>query len=187
MMKNRYMGILFCAIAIGLVAATYANAGLTLLYPTPNDLPNLTNLPMLHSTPNDLPGLLRTKHFTLVLVPNEKIIDAALTFINILDWTKESDEHIFINHGISDNLAVHSTLVNNLSASLSDKPQHFDTVIDFGKLGLLDTLNAYAKTAGTGQANFEFRIDPDCNDYHDDVTPAIITEPRPSWHTIPDR
>jgi hypothetical protein len=42
-MKNRYMIILLCAIAIGLVAAASPNAGSVSLNSTPNDLPDLNN------------------------------------------------------------------------------------------------------------------------------------------------
>jgi hypothetical protein len=176
-MKNRQMITLLCAIAISLVAATSANAGLAVLHSTPkNDLPNLPRLAVLHSTPNDLPGLLHAEYFTWVLSSNEKITGEALAFTNIRGWTKESDKQIFINQGIGDNFAGHGKLVSNLWDSLGGKPQNFNTVIDFGKPGFRDTSNAYAETApGTDQTSFGFRIDPDSNDFYD-VTLATPNE-----------
>jgi hypothetical protein len=188
LMKNRQMVTLLFAIATGMVAATSANAGLKALRSTPNDLSNLPRIAGFHLTLNDLPNLPHAKYFILALTPNEKITGSALTFTNIRNWTKKCDEHIFVNHGIDDNLAVHSTLVSNLSNSLGSKLQNFNAVIDFGKLGPLNALNDYARTtAGLGQADFEFRVDSDCNDYPDDMAPVITTEPRPSRLAIPNR
>lgn len=56
-MKNRQMVILFCAIAIGLVAAISTNAGLTVFHSTtPNDLPNLPHLAVLNAYAETAPA-----------------------------------------------------------------------------------------------------------------------------------
>ncbi|MGD0572935.1 MAG: PEP-CTERM sorting domain-containing protein [Sedimentisphaerales bacterium] len=180
-MKKREMGTLLCVIALGLASATSANAGMVVFSPTPN---NLTVLP-------------HAEYFTwginFTLPSNEKITDAVLTFTNIWDWTKESDDHLFIhlldnpkagvttyvdNGGEGDNFAGQGKLVSNWSDPAGGSPRNFNLVLDFGKLGLLDALNAYLKTIpGKGKANFGFGIDPDCHYYDSGVTFTITTEP----------
>lgn len=189
-MKKREMGILLCVIALSLAAATSANAGLTVFQPTPN---NLSELP-------------HAEYFTwginYTLPSNEKITGAVLTFTNIWDWTKESDDHLFIhlldnpkagvtsyvdNGGGGDNFAGQGVLVTNWSDPEGGKPRNFNLVLDFGKLGLLDALNAYIKTIpGKGKANFGFGIDPDCHYYDDGVTFTITTEPVKPTIPIPE-
>jgi hypothetical protein len=179
MMKRREMGILLFVIAIGLAATTSANAGLTTFRPTPNNL-------------SDLP---HAEYFTwginFNLQPNEKITGAVLTFTNIWDWVKETDDHLFVhlldnpnagvisyvdNQGGGDNFAGQGKLVSNWSDPAGGSPRNFNLVLDFGKLGLLDTLNSYAKTLpANGRANFGFGIDPDCHFYNDGVTFTIKT------------
>ena len=126
------------------------------------------------------------------LASNEKITGAVLTFTNIWDWTKESDDHLFIhlldnpkagvtsyvdNEGGGDNFARQGKLVSSWSDPAGGKSRNFNLVLDFGKLGLLDALNAYAKTIpGPGKANFGFGIDPDCHYYNDGVTFTITTK-----------
>ena len=102
----------------GLAATTSANAGLTVFSPTPN---NLSELP-------------HAEYFTwginFTLPSNEKITGAVLTFTNIWDWTKESNDHLFIhlldnpkagvtsyidNEGGGDNFAGQGKLVSNWS------------------------------------------------------------------------
>jgi hypothetical protein len=181
MKKKREMGILLCAIAFGLAAATSANAGIVVFRPTPN---NLSELP-------------HAEYFTwginFTLPSNEKITGAVLTFTNIWDWTVEKDDHLFIhlldnpkagvtsyidNEGGGDNFAGQGKLVSSWSDPEGGKARNFNLVLDFGKLGLLDALNAYAKTIpGPGKANFGFGIDPDCHYYNDGVTFTITTEP----------
>ena len=189
-MKKREMGILLCVIVLSLAAATSANAGLTVFQPTPN---NLSELP-------------HAEYFTwginYTLPSNEKITGAVLTFTNIWDWTKESDDHLFIhlldnpkagvtsyvdNGGGGDNFAGQGVLVTNWSDPEGGKPRNFNLVLDFGKLGLLDALNAYIKTIpGKGKANFGFGIDPDCHYYDDGVTFTITTEPVKPTIPIPE-
>ena len=179
-MKKRAMRTLLCIIVIGLSAATSANAGMVVLHPTPNDLSELPH----------------AEYFTwginFNLASNEKITGAVLTFTNIWDWTKESDDHLFIhlldnpkagvtsyvdNEGGGDNFAGQGKLVSSWSDPAGGKSRNFNLVLDFGKLGLLDALNAYAKTIpGPGKANFGFGIDPDCHYYNDGVTFTITTK-----------
>jgi hypothetical protein len=81
--------------------------------------------------------------------------------------------------------ALHITGQNTLASSWSDsagsKPRNFNPVLDFGKHGHSNALNICAKTAASADlTNFELRTDPDCNDYPDDMTPAITTKTRTS-------
>jgi hypothetical protein len=169
-MKNRQTIALLCLIAIGLVAAISANAGLVTSRSMPNNVSELPHAEILLSAPNDLSDLSQTEYVTNpTLTPNEKITVAALISTNTQSRTKERDNRLFINQDVG-------------------KTQNFNMAIDFDKLGFWKTLSAYAETIhGTGQANFELRIDPDCNDYPEDVAPVIITEPGPNLLTIPDR
>ena len=188
-MKKK-MRTLLCAIAIGLSAATSANAGLITFHPTPNDL-------------SDLP---HAEYFTwginFTLAQDEKITAATLTFTNIWDWTKESDDRLFVhlldniksgsrsyidNQGGGDNFAGQGTLVSNWSDPVGGKSRNFDLVLDFGSLGLLDTLNSFAETTpGKDKANFGFGIDPDCHYYNDGVTFTITTETTIPINHIPE-
>jgi hypothetical protein len=184
------MRTLLFVIAFGLAATTSANAGLTVFRPTPNDLSELPH----------------AEYFTwginFTLPSNEKITGAVLTFTNIWDWVKESDDHLFIhlldnpkagvtsyvdNQGGGDNFAKQGKLVSSWSDSAGGKPRNFNLVLDFGKLGLLDALNAYATTKpGKGKANFGFGIDPDCHYYDNGVTFTITTEPTKPTIPIPE-
>jgi hypothetical protein len=179
-MNKKKMGILLFAIALGLAAATSANAGLIMSHSTPNDVPELSRVEALHSAPNDLSDLPHTEYFTnLTLTPNEKITGTAMAFTNTPDWTKENNDRMSVNQGISNNAAVRSILMSNRLDSLGGKSQKFNTVVDFGKLGLWDVLNAYAETKpDTDQADLEFKITPDYNDLSYDLKPAIDTETR---------
>jgi hypothetical protein len=179
-MKKREMRTLLCAIALGLAAATSANAGLTVFQPTPNDL-------------SDLP---HEYYFTwginLTLAQDEKITAAKLTFTNIWDWTKESGDHLFVhlldniksgsrsyvdNQGGGDNFAGKGALVGDWSDPVGGKSQNFDLVFDFGSLELLGVLKDFALTApGKNKVNFGFGIDPDCHYYNDGVTFTMTTE-----------
>jgi hypothetical protein len=186
-MKNRQTITLLCVIAIGLVAATSANAGLVAIHSTPNDLSDLPRLEAIYSAPNDLSGLLYAEYFTLALAPNEKITGAALTLTNIRDCIKESDSRLFINRGVSNNFAGQGKLMSNIPDWLGGKPQNFNTAIDFGALEFSDVLNACAETTPSmNQANLEFKIDPNYNDFSYDLKPAINTETRtPAYHHSP--
>jgi hypothetical protein len=183
-MKKREMRILLFMIVFGLSAATSANAGIVVFHPTPS---NLWDLPH---------GECFTWGINFNLAPNEKITSAVLTFTNIWDWTVEKDDNLFIhlldnpiagvktysdNGGETDSFAGQGKLVTDWSDPAGGKPRNFNLVLDFGKLGLLNTLNAYAKTIpGSGKANFGFGMDPDCHYYNDGVTFTITTE-----HTKP--
>lgn len=174
------MGTLLFAIAMGLAIAASANAGLIISHSTPNDVPELSRVEALHSAPNNLSDLPHTEHLTsLTLTPNEKITGTAMAFTNTPDWTKESDDRMSVNQGISNNAAVRSILMSNRLDSLGGKSQKFNTVVDFGKLGLWDVLSVYAETElDTDQAGLEFKIDPDSNDLSYDLKPVIDTETR---------
>ena len=85
-----------------------------------------------------------------------------LTFTNIWDWTVESNDNLFIHlldnpkagvttytdneNGEVDAFAGQGKLVADWSDPAGGKPRNFNLVLDFGKLGLLNALNAYAKT-----------------------------------------
>jgi hypothetical protein len=189
-MKEREMRTLLCAIALGLAVATSTKAGLVVFHPTPNDL-------------SDLP---HAEYFTwgidFTLATNEKITGAVLTFKNIWDWTKESDDHLFVhlldnpksgsrsyvdNQGGGDNFAGKGALVGDWSDPAGGEPQNFNLVLDFGSLGLLDALNNFAETTpGKGKANFGFGIDPDCHYYNDGVTFTITTETQTPIINVPE-
>lgn len=187
-MKKREMRTLLCMIVIGLSAATSANAGIA---------PVTTSSTFTFSpTPSDLWDLPHAEYFTwginFNLAPNEKITSAVLTFTNIWDWTVESDDNLFIhlldnplagvktyfdNGGEEDNFAGQGKLVTDWSDPAGGKPRNFNLVLDFGKLGLLNALNAYAETIPSpGKANFGFGIDPDCHYYNDGITFTITTQ-----------
>jgi hypothetical protein len=188
-MKEREMRTLLCVIVLGLSTATSTKAGL-----------------VFHPTPNDLSDLPHAEYFTwginFTLAPNEKITGAVLTFANIWDWTKESDDHLFVhlldnpksgsksyvdNQGGGDNFAGKGPLVGNWSDPIGGKPQNFNLVFDFGSLGLLDALNNFAETTpGKGKANFGFGIDPDCHYYNDGVTLTITTETQTPITHVPE-
>jgi hypothetical protein len=174
---------------LGLSAATSTKAGLV-FQPTPNDL-------------LDLP---HAEYFTwgidFTLAPNEKITGAVLTFANIWDWTKESNDHLFVhlldninsgsisyvdNQGGGDNFAGKGPLIGSWSDPLGGKPRNFNLVFDFSSLGLLDVLNNFAATTPvTGKANFGFGIDPDCHYYNNGVTFTMTTETTTPINHIPE-
>jgi hypothetical protein len=186
-MKTKQIITLLCAFGIGLVATTSANAGLAVLYSTPNDVSELSSMEMLHSAPNDLPDLFHAEYFTWVSGPNEKIIGEVLMVTKSRDWTKESNYYKFINHRVGNNFAGQVKLMSRRSDFLDGKPQNFNMITDFGKLGFWNILSAYAETApGTNQATSEFRIDPKYNDFNYDVTLSITTEAQtPAVHHSP--
>jgi hypothetical protein len=179
-MKKREMRIGICAVLLCLAAGTTANAGLVTFQPAPNDLSDL---------PHD-------SYFTwginFTLAQDEKITTATLTFTNIWDWTKESNDHLFVHlldniksgsrsyvdyQGGGDNFAGQGMLVSNWSDPVGGKSQNFNLVLDFGSLGLLDALNNYALTMpGKNRVSFGFGIDPDCHYYNDSVTFTMTTE-----------
>jgi hypothetical protein len=189
-MKKREMKTLVCAIALGLLAAASANAGLVTFKPTPNDL---------SERPHEY---YFTWGINFTLAPDEKITAATLTFKNIWDWTKENNDHLYIhlldniksdsrsyvdNQGGGDNFAGLGMLVDNWSDPNGGKSRNFDLVLDFGSLGLLGTLNNFAQTApGIGKANFGFGIDPDCHYFNDGVSFIVKTEPKCPIIHIPE-
>lgn len=173
-MEKREMGALLFAIAIGLVAATSANAGLVSLYSVPNDLPELSDV----------------EYFTCGIYFNnasDKITTGEMpTFANIRGWNSESDDDLFVH--MPDNIKWDSknyivirsggdNSAGNWPAPLGGKPQNFNLLIGFGEPRFLSVLNAYAKTIpGTGKVNFGFGIDHDRNYYNDGMTSTINTE-----------
>jgi hypothetical protein len=175
-MNIEKMTILFFVIAIGLAAATSVNAGLVTSDSAPNDVSQLPNVEVLCSAPNDLSDLLNAEYFTCELTPTEKITVAELTFKNIRSRTKERDSRRFFNEGIGKNLAVQSLLLSHLSGSLFGKPQNFNLVTNFDKLGFWNASSNYTETTSdTDQVNLELKIDPNYNGSYD-MTPAINTE-----------
>jgi hypothetical protein len=136
---------------------------------------------------------------TFTLAPGDTITRAVLTYHNIYDWRVEQDRlatRLLDNvqsgvrqgndiDGGNDYFAGKGTLLyrneEEKNAGGWNDPQggsarNFDLVYDFGALGFLDVLNAYAKTPpGRNQANFGFGIDPDCHYYNDGVTFEITT------------
>jgi hypothetical protein len=140
------------------------------------------------------------------LAPGETITGAVLTYHNIYDWRVEQDRlatHLLDNpclnvkqgsdiDGSSDYFAGKGVLLLNpgdvygWNDPSGGKPTGFDLTYDFGVLGYLDELNAYAATApGTGKANFGFGIDPDCHYYNDGVTFVLTTMTSPNTNIVP--
>ena len=187
-MTNKETLTLLMVVTAGLSAATIANAT-DVFKPTPIDL-------------SDLP---HEKYFTwgIDFTPSasEVITRATLTFTNIWDWTTEKNDHLFThlldnpnsgtvsyidNQGSGDNFVGQGVLVGNWSDLHGGHAMNFDLVYDFGALGFLDTLNAYAATTpGSGKANLGFGIDPDCHYYNSGVKFTVInTNPVPEPATI---
>lgn len=190
-MKKNEMAVLLLAIAIGLVAATSANAGLVMRHSTPNDLPKLPQLIVYRSTPNDLPELSHAEYYATGInstsTPNEITTDKVTTLANIWGWTSESGNHLFDNlksgakshidnQSGGDCFTNKSPLAGDWSNLICGKPQNFNPVFDFGSPVLPDMHNNLAETIpGTDKAN-GFKLDPDYNDFSYDITPAITTE-----------
>jgi hypothetical protein len=120
----------------------------------------------------------------------ETITGAVLTYHNIYDWRVEEDRlatHLLDNplcnvksgsdiDGGGDYFVNQGILIGNWNDPNGGRPRNFDLVYDFGALGLLDELNAYAATApGKYKANFGFGIDPDCHYYNSGVSFVITT------------
>ena len=187
-MTNKETLTLLMVVMVGLSAATIANAT-DVFKPTSIDLSDLSH----------------EKYFTwgIDLTPSasEVITRATLTFTNIWDWTTEKNDHLFThlldnpnsgavsyidNQGGGDNFVGQGVLVGNWSDLHGGHAMNFDLVYDFGALGLLDTLNAYAATTpGSGKANLGFGIDPDCHYYNSGVKFTVInTNPVPEPATI---
>jgi hypothetical protein len=147
---------------------------------------------------NDLYDLPHANYFTWGInftpEPGEFITGAVLTYNNIYDWRVEPDHlythlldnplgtsmkpvKIYIdNQGGGDNFAGQGVLVGNWSDPSGGYPHGFNLVYDFGKMGLLDELNAYvATTPGSGRLNFGFGIDPDCHYYNSGIEFVITT------------
>jgi hypothetical protein len=200
-MKKIEMRTLLFAIAIGLVAATSANAGLATLHSTPNDLPDLPQLAVYYSTPNNLSEPSYAEYFVTGInstpSPNETTTGTALTFSNIWGWTNKSDNLLFDNlksgaksyidnQGGGDYSTNKSPLAGNWPNLICGKPQNFNPVFDFGSLGLLNMRNNLAETIpGPDKAN-GFKIDPDYNDFSYDMTPAMTTKTKtPAAHHSP--
>lgn len=157
-------------------------------------------------SPNDLSELPHANFFTWGInftVPQGEIITSAtLAITNIWDWTIENDDHLYIhlldnprsgtvsytdNEGGGDNFAGQGTLVGNWSDPYGGYARNFNLVYDFGALGLLDALNAYAATTPAGgRANFGFGLDPDCHYYNNGVTFTITTGPSNNGNPVPE-
>jgi hypothetical protein len=125
------------------------------------------------------------------------ITGAVLTYTNIYDWTVEQD-HLYThlldnaslevrsftdNQGGGDNFSNQGILLENglpdgdsvLNTPGWNDPaggsaRNFNLVYDFGALGLLSQLNAWAADGRIG-----FGIDPDCHYFNDGVKFVITT------------
>lgn len=171
-------------IVLGLsMLSAVASAAVTTFNPRPIDL-------------QDLPHqFFYTWGINFTIPQGEKLTGATLTYYNIYDWTKESDDRLFThlldnptagvrairerdNQGGGDNFAGQGTLIGVWSDDKGGKPRNFDLVYDFGSLGFLDELNTYINTQPKPrQSNFGFGIDPDCHYYNCKVEFAITTTP----------
>lgn len=168
------------------------NAAVTVFNPSPIDL-------------KDLPHqYYYTWGINYSIPEGESITGATLTFYNIYDWTKETNDRLFThlldnpsvgvkaikeqydNQTGGDNFAGQGVLVGVWSDPAGGKPTNFNLVYDFDTLGLLDELTEFINTPyGYRQSNFGFGIDPDCHYYNCKVEFVITTASAPSIPTVP--
>jgi hypothetical protein len=177
-MKNLALIVILLAIG-GLSATSVANNTYLSFKPTPTNLSDLTHENFYSWGINFSPA------------PNEEISGATLTFYNIWDWTKENGDHLYTHlldnlspgvgssldwQGSGDNFAGQGVLIGNWSDPYGGSSRGFNLVYDFGTLGFIDDLQAYAATPPPpGKVNFGFGIDPDCHYYNCGVDFEITT------------
>jgi hypothetical protein len=163
----------------------------------------IANVITFNPTPANLSNLEHAYYYTwgidLNLSQGEVITGATLTYHNVYDWTTETDDRLYTtlldnpasgqearwdNQGGGDNFAGQGAPVGAWTDDIGGSPRSFNLVYDFGGLGLLDDLNAYAITSEAGKANFGFGIDPDCH-YFNDRAEFVITTSSPSIAVVP--
>jgi hypothetical protein len=134
------------------------------------------------------------------LASGQKIVSATLTYYNIWDWTKETNDNLATyllqepltnapagGRWLSSNLwqkydnsspavvpwTSQSALVGNWNDPNGGKSTGFNLVYNFTP-GLLSSLAAWAQ-----DGDFGFGIDPDCHYYNDKVEFTVVTAPVP--------
>jgi len=139
-------------------------------------------------SPSDLWGLDHDYYYTWGIEwnhPNERIVDAVLTFTDIYDWRIEPGDSLFTH--LLDNPAVgteagyegyttgdyfegQGTLVDVWSDPNGGASNGTNLSYRFSDLGLVGTLSDYAE-----DGVFGFGFDPDCHYYNSGVTLEVIT------------
>lgn len=159
-------------------AVTMANAAVYTYVPNPADLNDLDHYHY-YSWGID----------TSNIGPNEKVVNATLTFKNIYDWVKEDNDRLFTtlldtaplgvkqfddNQGGGDNFAGQGTHIGTWTDPKGGSSTGFDLVYDFKDLGLISKLQQYMSDKRIGLG-----FDPDCHYFNDGVKFTITTAPVP--------
>ncbi|MEW6074733.1 MAG: PEP-CTERM sorting domain-containing protein [Candidatus Omnitrophota bacterium] len=172
-------------LALIIITCTFASAHATTYTFTPS--------------PVDLSDLAHQYYYTWGItwsIPaGEKITEATLTYYNIYDWTRETNDRLYThlldnpltgsrsywdNEGGGDNFSGQGYLVGNWTDPNGGSPTNFNLTYTFSSLGLIDELTLFANTPyNATRANFGFGIDPDCHYYNANVTFSITTAPIP--------
>lgn len=127
------------------------------------------------------------------LPKNETITGAKLTIKNIYNWTPEENvlnirmldtslvgvKEYYDDQGAGDFFAGKGVKVGTWTDTVGGNPRNFNLVYDLRQLGLLDTLNTYAK-----DGQFGFTFDPDCHYWNEGVKLEITTAPVPEPGTL---
>jgi hypothetical protein len=166
----------------------------------------IANVTVFNST---LTNLKANRYFTwginFNLSQGEVITGATLTYYNLYDGKKEMDDRLYTHlldnpsAGVNwytdnpvegDAFAGKGALIGTWTDDLGGKSGSSNLVYDFGTLGLLDDLNAYANTPNIKKKpNFGIGIDPD-NHYFNNgiqfaITTGFITSQCPTTAAVP--
>ncbi len=144
-------------------------------------------------TPADLNDLDHFKAYTWgidnVVPQGQMITGATLTITNIYNWTPEANNILYINmlnqpaSGVTEFTDDRASgnffegqgkVVGTYHDPIGGHSTNTNLTFDLGKLGLLDTMNQYAKDGRVG-----FSFDPDCHYFNDGVKLTVTTAPVP--------
>ena len=143
-------------------------------------------------TPTDLNDLDHFKAYTWgidnIVPPGQVITGATLTITNIYDWVAEDNDILYVNmldqpaSGVTtfDDSANgnffqgQGKVVGTYTDPVGGHSTNTNVTFDLGKLGLLGTMNQYAKDGRVG-----FSFDPDCHYFNDGVKLTVTTAPVP--------
>ena len=179
MKDYKKLSVFVVIVGINLAAiAAPANAAITITFTPP--------VPVY-----DLRDLDHTRYATWGIafdLPQGKIIEAALTYQNIWDWTVEEEDHLYTHLlddppvGVrfyiddaegGDNFNGQGVLLGDWNDPEGGSQRGFDLVYDFTE-SQLQALTVYA-----ADGVFGFGIDPDCHYFNDGVTFSMTVIPAP--------